>query len=332
MHRCSQIIALALLLAVAAPVWAQETLVVYSGRSKTLVEPLIKRFEQETGIQVEERYGDTAQLAAALREEGGRSPADVFWAQDAGALGAVVKAGLFTPIPEEVMTQVPEAYRSQDDLWVGTSGRARVLAYSPRRVTEGELPRTMAELTDPKWRGRIGWAPTNASFQSFITALRKSAGDDEARAWLEGMKANGAKAYPRNSAIIEGIAAGEVDLGLPNHYYLLNFKARDPNIPVEQTSFAAGDTGNLVNVAGVGILKSSRRQEAARRFVSFLLSPESQTYFMKETHEYPVNLDEAPAGSKVSPEELRELSPRVDLESLDDLERTLALLRQVGLI
>src|SRR5690606_17757808 len=126
-----------------------------------LVQPLIRVFERETGIQVQVRYGATPQLAVTLQEEGSQSPADLFWAQDAGALGSVANAGLFAPLPSALTSQVPATFRSRDDLWVGTSGRARVLAYAPERVDEASLPASVLDLTDPKYRGRVGWAPGN---------------------------------------------------------------------------------------------------------------------------------------------------------------------------
>jgi len=308
-----------------------EELVLYSGRSKSLVEPIVRKFSQETGIEVAVKYGNTAQLAVALREEGERTQADVFWSQDAGALGAMVSAGLFTKVDQATLDRVPAEYRGADGLWVATSGRARTLAYSTVRVTTDQLPKSVLGLTDAKYKGKVGWAPTNASFQSFVTALRKSQGEDAARAWLEGMIANGAVAYPKNTAIIEAIAAGEVDYGLPNHYYLLQFLAEDENYPVAQTSFEPGDIGNLVNVAGVGVLKTSKQKDAAQRFVAYLLTDTAQQYFSDETHEYPV-VQGVEAGPGLTPlDSLRGGAPAVELDSLEDLRGTLDLLAEVGL-
>ena len=169
----------------------------------------------------------------------------------------------------------------------------------------------------------MGWAPSNASFQAHITALRQLVGDDSTRAWLETMKNNNAQAYSNNRAILDGIAAGEVDFGLPNHYYLYGKKRDDPNYPVEQTFFARGDAGNLVNVAGVGVLSD---RDQARRFVAYLLSSDAQQYFTTETYEYAVTTDAAsqtlPSGVPLA----------IDLDALRDLEATLNLLREVGVL
>jgi iron(III) transport system substrate-binding protein len=311
---------------------ADSGLVLYSGRSKALVQPIVRQFTRETGIPVEVRYGATAQLAVALMEEGARSPADVFWAQDAGALGAAVKAGLLAELPSSLLERVPETYRNPQAKWVATSGRARTLAYSAARVDATNLPASVFDLTDPRFRNRIGWSPTNASFQAFVTAMRRTEGDERTRQWLIDMRANGARAYNNNTAILQAIAAGEVDLGLTNHYYLLKFKATDPNYPVEQTAFAASDIGNMLNVAGVGVLASSQRKDRALRLVDYLLSTKAQQYFASETFEYPVTDDVIASEHLGDPQQAVGGAPTVDLDSLEDLEGTLTMLREVGLL
>lgn len=323
---------LLLLSACEAPEQEPDSLALYSGRSKALVEPLIERFEAATGIAVEVRYGDTAQLAVALTEEGDQTGADLFWAQDGGALGAVQAAGLLAPLPDSLTGRVDARYRNAAGTWIATSGRARTLAYAPSRVDTTALPQRLFDLTDPQYEGRVGWAPTNGSFQAHVTALRRLVGEDSTRAWLEAMQAHGAVAYSNNRAILDGIAAGEVDLGLPNHYYLYGKKADDPSYPVEQTFFAAGDPGNLVNVAGVGVLAGSAHQDAALRFVAYLLSDDAQRYFADETYEYPVVPGVTPNARLAGREQLTALQPALDLEELRDLEATLNLLREVGLL
>jgi iron(III) transport system substrate-binding protein len=308
------------------------TLVLYSGRSEHLVEPVIARFEQTTGVDVQVKYGNTAELALTLREEGPRGQADVFWAQDAGALGAIAKAGLFVELPGDLVDSIPAVFRHASGLWVATSGRARTLAYSSDRVHADALPSSVFDLADPRFRGKVGWAPANASFQAFVTALRKTQGEEKAKAWLEAMKANGARAYANNVAILQAITRDEIDYGLPNHYYLLNFKKTEVKFPVEQTFFAPGDPGNLINVAGVGILATGRNRAAAERFVRFLLSAPAQQFFAGEVSEYPV-IEGVLTGARLTPrDELLRVAAPVTLDDLDDLDGTLALLRAVGLL
>ena len=142
-------------------------------------------------------YANTTQLANKLMTEGEKSQASLFWAQDAGALGAVSKKGLFAKLPESVLAKVPKIIRNADGLWVASSGRARVLAYSPERVTMDALPKSVFDLTQPKWKGKVGWAPLNASFQAFVTAMRAQVGEERTEKWLRDMQTNDAKTYPK---------------------------------------------------------------------------------------------------------------------------------------
>ena len=309
-----------------------ETLTIYSGRSKSLVEPIIKQFEEKTGIQVKANFGGTTQLAAALLTEGDKSPAALFWAQDAGALGAVSKKEMFEKLPESILTKVSSGFRDAEGLWVATSGRARVLAYSPDRVKMEELPKSIFDLTQPMWKGRVGWAPTNASFQAFVTSLRVQVGKEKTEEWLRGMKANGTKKYAKNTPIIEALAAGEIDAGLPNHYYLLRFKKADSDYPVAQTFFKASDPGNLVNIAGVGVLKTAENKEAALKFVEFLLSAKAQQYFTSDVFEYPVIEGVTQNPNLVPLSELIQAAPVFNLNDMDDLEGTVKLLQKVEVL
>ena len=311
---------------------ADETLHVYSGRSKSLVQSVVKAFERESGIRVEVRYGSTSALAVALLEEGDQSPADLFWAQDAGALGALAKASRFEALPKDLLETVSKRWRSTQGEWVATSGRARVLAYAEKKVQPQDLPQSIFELTEPKWRGQVGWAPTNGSFQAFVTGMRKEHGDAKTKAWLQAMKANGAKAYPKNTPILKALAAGEVTVGIPNHYYLLRFKSADSGFPVSQTFFKDGDIGNLMNVAGVGVLKTTKKKDAALKFVRFLLSKGAQQYFTSGVFEYPVIDEVIPNARLESAETLQKKVPQVDLDVLEDLPGTLELLRQAGVL
>jgi iron(III) transport system substrate-binding protein len=305
-------------------------LTVYSGRSEELVGPLIEMFEQQTGITVNVRYGDTAELAAQILEEGDNSPADVFFAQDAGALGAVSAADRFEVLPAEYLDKVAPAFRSTEGEWVGVSARARVVVYNTDALTEDELPDSVLDLTDPQWSGRIGWAPTNGSFQAFVTALRVLEGEEGAKAWLEAMEANGTQAYENNVAIVEAVANGEIDAGLVNHYYLFRTLAEDPSTPAANKFYSDGDPGALVNVAGVGILNTTEHQDDANAFVEFLLSPEAQEYFASETYEIPLADGVAAAEGVPALESLT--VPELDLDQLADLEGTLALLQEVGIL
>jgi iron(III) transport system substrate-binding protein len=312
------------------PAGNEDALVLYSGRSGDLVDPLIEQFSDATGIEVEVRDGSSAELAAQLLTEGDASPADVYFSQDAGALGAVGKAGLLAPLDEELLARVPEAYRASDGSWVGTSGRVRVLVVNPELVSEP--PDTIDELLEPEWKGRIGFAPSNASFQAFVTGLRVARGEDGAREWLEAFSAQEPVAFENNVAIRDAVDAGEIPLGLVNHYYLLEKVAEEgeENVTARNRFMAAGDVGGLVNVAGVGVLASSEQTEAAQELVAYLLGREGQAYFAQETFEYPLVAGIEPAESLPPLETLE--PPQIDLSDLDSLEQTQQLLAEVGLL
>jgi len=303
-------------------------LTIYSGRNETLVGPLIERFEEESGLTVEVRYGDSAELAAMIAEEGDNSPADVFFAQDAGALGSVEDQ--LAPLPDADLEAVPERYRDPDGRWVGTSARARVVAYSTERVDASELPDSIFDFAGDAWKGRIGLPPTNGSFQAFVSVMRLDAGDERTRAWLEDVKANEAKLYENNTQTIEAIDAGEVDAGFVNHYYLEELKRENPDLKVANHFLADGDPGSFVNAAGVGVLATSDNQEGAERFVAFLVGTEAQEYFAQNTFEYPLAAGVEPVGELPPLEDL--VSPDVSLAQLGaELEATLQMLNEVGL-
>ena len=314
----------------ATPPSDETSVTVYSGRSEELVGPLLEQFTDATGIEVEARYGDTAEMANLILTEGENSPADVFFAQDAGALGAVAEQGLLATLPEQILGLVDERFRSPSGEWVGLSGRARVVVYNTDALTEADLPDSIYGFTDPEWSGRIGWAPTNGSFQSFVSALRVIEGEDRAREWLEGIQANDPSVYEGNNPALEAVIAGEVDVAFINHYYLMQHLAENPDAAAANYFLTDGDPGALVNVAGAGILGTSENDESARVLVEYLLSPEAQEYFASETKEYPLIEDVEADPELPSLDEIG--TPEIDLSDLSDLEGTLQLLQEVGIL
>lgn len=305
-------------------------LTIYCGRGEELIRPLMEQFQNESGIRVNIRYGGTAELAATILEEGRNSPADVFFAQDAGALGALNRHGLLVALPEDVRALVPARYQSPDGTWLGVSGRARVVVYNPAKLPESDLPDDLFGFCTPDWKGRIGWAPENGSFQSFITALRLREGDERALEWLKCIQANQPRVYAKNSAIVAAVAAGEIDAGFVNHYYLYGAKKSNPSISAANYYFPGESAGSLINVAGAGILHSSKNRDAAEQLLRFLLSPSAQTYFATETSEYPL-IENAEIISDLKP--LNQIPKlEIDLNRLDDLEGTLELIRQAGVL
>ena len=311
------------------------SLVIYSGRSESLVQPIIDQFAAETGINVQVRYGSTSEMAGVLLEEGANSPADVFYAQDPGGLGAISAAGLFATLPEATIAQVPERFAPANSTWVGVSGRARVVVYNTTVITDptAELPEDIFEFIDPAWNGRIGWAPTNGSFQAMVTAMRATWGDEKTSEWLSGIQANNPVVYSGNTPIVSGVAAGEVDVGFVNHYYLYRFLAEEgESFPARNYFLPGGGPGSLIMVSGAGILNTAANAANAQRFIDFLLSVEAQQYFADETFEYPV-VDGVAIDPGLPPfSDLDAVALNISMNDLADLEGTQDMLLELGII
>lgn len=307
-------------------------LVIYSGRNQALVEPLLKKLEEAIGTKVEVRYGDSAELSAQLLEEGDNTEAGLFFSQDAGALGALSKEGRLSTLPLATLDKVDPAYRSAKGDWVGVSGRVRVLVHHPGQVATP--PDSVHDLVKPEWKGKVGYAPTNASFQAFVTGMRILEGDEAARTWLRGLKANSPTAFQNNIEVLDAVDKGQVSIGLLNHYYWYERVAEkgEAAITARVHYLPAGDPGGLVNVAGVGLLEGADEKGAAnaQKAADFLLSEEAQRYFADETKEYPLaggvtQADGLPALKSLNP-------PKIDLGKLDSLKETLAMIQDVGLV
>jgi iron(III) transport system substrate-binding protein len=304
----------------------------YSGRSEELVQPLIDQFQEASGITVNVRYGNSAEMAAALLEEGEGTPADVFYSQEVGAVGVLAKADLLAPLPQATVDRVDDRFRPPDgNLWVGVTGRSRVIVYNPDLVADP--PTSVLDLTDPKYRGQTAWVPPNAGFQAFITAFRVSAGEEAARQWLDDMKANGVQAYGDNQEVLAAVDAGDLPMGLINHYYWARLRSErggEDNIKARLIFPEGEDPGALVNATAVAVTAGAAQNQAAVAFVDYLLSEEGQSYFVTETFEYPLVDGVADPEGLPALEELG--GPPLDLTDLDSLEATQQLLTRAGLL
>ena len=316
---------------IAAPALADDVLTVYSGRNESLIGPILAQFTEDTGIATEILYGGTSAVANQILTEGENSPADVFIAQDGGALGALAAAGMLAQLPDETLGLVVDpAFVSPDGVWTGLSGRARALVYNPEMLDEKglELPESILDLTDEKWRGLVGWAPTNASFVANMTAMRVLLGDCDTEDWLAGMIANDVQAYPKNTPIVAATIDGEVAVGLVNHYYLFRFLAEDPEISATLHFFPGGDVGSLINIAGAAILGSSDQPDLALDLVNYLLSDAAQEYFARTTYEYPLVSTIEPSVDLPALADIE--APDIDLSHLADLQGTLEMIEESG--
>ncbi len=306
-----------------------ERLTVYSGRTEDLIGPLLEDFNEETGIAIDVRYGDSAELALLLAEEGEKTPADLFISQSPGAVGFLEQRGLLAALDASVLDRVEEGNRSVDGTWVGLSGRQRVLVYNSEVVDPEDLPGSILELTQPRFAGQVALAPANGSFQDFVTAMRQELGDDATLEWLEGMERNDSPSYANNTAIVEAVGRGEVEMGLVNHYYNERALAEDPDAPSVNHYFESDDLGSLVLVTGAAVLESSDQIADATALVEYLLGEDAQTFFSEETFEYPL------AAGVDPPSDLPPLSgpaTAIDFDALGgDLTGTVELIERSGL-
>lgn len=330
MKRTFAMLALLSLVAVACGSGDPDSLTVYSGRSEDLVGPLLTRFTEETGIEVEVRYLGSAEAALLIDQEGDRSPADVVISQSPGATGFLAERGHLQSLSDATLDRVDPAFRNGDGLWVGLSGRIRVLVYNRDLVDVADLPASVVDLTDPSYAGQVAVAPANGSFQDFVTAMREISGDDAASDWLTGMAANDAPAYSGNSAIVEAVGRGEVPMGLVNHYYNFRALAENPSQASVNHYFPSGDIGSFVIVTAAAILDSSDSVDEANQLIEFLLTDESQEYFTTETFEYPLAADVMPWEGLEPLDSLGQTT--YDFDSLGGgLERTKELIDASGL-
>ena len=307
--------------------------VLYTGRDEELIAPIVDAFTADTGIEVEVRYGNSAEMAAQLLEEGDGTPAHVFLSQEVGAVGALAKADLLGDLPAETVERADERFRpAEGTQWVGVTARARVIAYNPDLLEAAgvDVPTGVTDLTDPAYDGLVAMVPSNAGFQAFVTGFRVSQGEDAARQWLEAMIANGADtSFESNGDVLEAVNNGDVAIGLINHYYWARHENRDSL--TAQLVFPAGDDPDgLVNATAVAVTPAGAENEAALAFVDYLLSDEGQQSFVTETWEYPVVDGVADPEGIPALDELE--GPALDLADLDSLEATQALLTELGLL
>ncbi len=308
----------------------EPTVTVYSGRTENLIQPIIDDFVEETGIQVEVRYDDSANLALLIEEEGDQTPADVFLSQSPGAVDFLDAAGRLQELPANVLDLVPSTVSDDEGRWVGFSGRQRVLVYNADLVDPAELPSSVYDLVDPAWSGRIGIAPANGSFQDFVTIMRGQIGDDATSEWLDGLVANDVQSYANNSAIVAAVGRGEIDAGLVNHYYNYRALAEDPNHAGLNHQFATDDVGSILIVTGAAILDGTDVPDEAAQLVEWLLQEDAQRYFADETFEYPLASGVAPSGD-IPPADFTAVGG-IDLGAIaNGLDGTRALITAAGL-
>ena len=309
-----------------------DAITLYSGQHEQTTAALVAAFEKQTGIHVEVRTGDEAELGNQILQEGSSSPADVFYTENTPVLEALREKGLLAPVAPATLAAVPSRYDSTQGDWVGVSARVSALVYNTSLVKPSQLPSSILELAEPRWKGKVGFAPSETDFQPLITAIVKLDGLATAERWLRGLQANG-KTYPDNEAVVAQVNNGESAVGPINHYYWFRLRAElgQGGMRSALHYYAAGDPGDLVDVSGAAVLRSSSHQAAAQRFLAFLVSRAGQEAIARShSYEYPLRPGVAPAPGLRPFAELKP-APLTPAE-LGDGGQALALEQKLGLL
>ncbi len=306
-----------------------DPLIVYSGRSEEYAGPAFDAFSKKTGVPIDVRYGDSSDLGLLLGEEGDKTPAKVFLSQSSWPMVYLAQKNLLATLPQATLDRVPARFRADDGRWVGVIGRQRVLIYNTDQVTPGDLPKSVFDLTKPQYQGKVAVAPTNASFQDFIAGMTQLVGDVKTKGWLDGMAANDAKAYAKNSAIADAVARGEIPYGLVNHYYYNEIKEEDPNAPVGIYRFPGSDPGSVFLVSTAAITSAGGSDPRALQLINYMLSPAGQAVFVEGEGEYPVVVGVMEKSGQPSLSQLK--YPSFNLSKIGDPKQTALLIQQSGI-
>jgi iron(III) transport system substrate-binding protein len=311
---------------------AGQSITLYNGQHEQTTAKLVSAFEKRTGVKVNVRSDDEAELGNQIIQEGTSSPADVFYTENTPVLEHLREQGLLAHLDPATLAAIPARYNSAQGNWVGVSGRVSVLVYNTSQIAPSQLPSSILELAEPKWKGKVGFAPSETDFQPLITSIVKFDGTAAAEKWLKGLQAN-SKVYPDNETVVAQVNNGESAVGLINHYYW--FRLRDEvgqgGMHSALHYYAPHDPGNLLNVSGAAVLKSSSHQAAAQAFVAFVVSREGQeTIAHSHSYEYPLRPGVSPA-SALRPFDQLQPAP-ITLSELGDGSVPLALEQKLGLL
>lgn len=283
-------------------------IVVYNAQHKSLTEGWAEAFTRETGIKVTMRHGSDTELSNQIVQEGAASPADVFLTENSPGMALVEAAGLFAPLPQDILAEVPAEYRPANGLWIGIAARATVFAYNKTMLKPEQLPKSIMDLADPAWKGRWAASPAGADFQAIVSAILELKGEAATLDWLKGMKAN-VKPYKGNGAAMKAVNSGEVEGAVIYHYYYIGDQARtgENSGNVALHYFRNRDPGAFVSLSGGGVLASSKKQAAAQAFVKWIAGKGGQDILRTgNAFEYAVG-----AGAASNPK----LVPLSDLEA-----------------
>jgi iron(III) transport system substrate-binding protein len=321
----------------AAPAGAHATITLYSGQHPQTTQNLVAAFGKKTGITVQVRSDDEDALADQMITEGSNSPADVFFTENTPPLEALQDKGLLSKVNASTLALEPAKYSSPAGDWAGVSARVSVIVYNPSLISAKQLPTGIRQFGDPKYKGKLAIAPQETDFQPIVTSVLKYYGQAATISWLKAIKANAAgHVYPDNETIVDKVNQGQVAFGVINQYYYYRLKAEigAAKVHAQIQHFAPGDAGYVIDVSGVGILRSSKEQAADQEFVAFLLSKQGQEIIGNPSesisYEYPIA---SGVVSKAPETPLAQLKPnKMTLDDLGNGSVAIDLMRQAGLL
>jgi iron(III) transport system substrate-binding protein len=271
---------------------SSNAITLYNGQHGQTTDALVARFETLTGISVSVRSNDEAVLAAQISQEGSNSPADVVYTGNSPALEYLQEKGMLAPVPASTLAHTPRAYSSPRGDWVGVSARVSVLVYNTHLLKPSDLPGSVMQLADPKWKGKLALAPAETDFQPVVTSVARTFGDAKALSWLTALKANaGSHSYPNNETVANEVNLGQAALGVVDQYYWYRERAQVGASGMHSAIayFAPRDPGYVLDVSGAGVLKSSTHRTQARKLLAFLVSAQGQQIIARsDSFEYPL--------------------------------------------
>jgi len=309
-------------------------LTLYSGQHEQTTQALVSGFEKATGIQVAVRYDDEDTLANQIVTEGAHSPADIIYTENSPALEYLQERHLLSPVEPSTLARTPARFDSPEGDWVGVSARVSVLVYNPRLIGRSRLPTTVLAMADPRYRGKLALAPGETDFQPIVTSVDRTDGRAATLRWLAGLKANAeGHLYPDNETITDEVNRGAVAFGVINQYYWYRLRAEigASNMHSSLAYFAPGDPGYVIDVSGAAVLRSSKHQASAQRFLAFLVSPRGQELIAhSDSFEYTIASGVRADDGETPFDRLR--PNRIGVPALGDGSTAIGLLRQAGLL
>jgi iron(III) transport system substrate-binding protein len=324
---------LALALALAPGLGRAQTLTLYNAQHEQVVGMLTAMFTRQTGIKVLVHTGEGPDIASQILQEGADSPADLFFTENSPELILLDEKGLLAPVDPATLANVPAKYSAADGDWLGVLARENVLDFNASMISETALPASLMDLARPDWAGKVGIAPSDADFLPLVSAVIRTQGKPAALAWLNGLKAN-AKIYEDDESVVAAVARGDVAVGVVNNYYWARLEADLGPRKIDSAlyHFKHGDIGGLINVSGAAVLKSSKNQAAAQKFLAFLVSHQAQVALGESEidFEYPLAPGVAP-NKRLAPFSALQ-PPAISVSKLGDDQDAGALLQQAGLI